>query len=285
VVGRAACTVELLEVRRMLAGWTPVGGSGTPAVNGSSMMLLTDGTVMATANSPVPSASWFKLTPNGNDYANGAWSGLMPMGEARQFFGTTMLPDGRVFAIGGEYPIFSGTSEIYNPLTDKWNPAAQIPTPPTNTKRFGAITAASNTTPIVITTSGTIAALSNGVSVTISGVTGNTAANGTWPIQLVPGTTNQFTLVGTAGNGNYVLPMPPAAPPGQWTFTSVPQFGDDPLMLLSDGSILAGYYNGPATYRFIPPPISNPTAREQTARRPERRGELGKAPRRQRSLV
>src|SRR3954471_8811440 len=71
-VRRAACTVELLEVRRMLAGWTTVGGSGTPAANGSSMMLLTDGTVMATANSPVPSASWFKLTPNGNDYANGA---------------------------------------------------------------------------------------------------------------------------------------------------------------------------------------------------------------------
>jgi hypothetical protein len=182
------------------------------------------------------------------------------MSESRLFFGTTMLPDGRVFAIGGEYPIFSGTSEIYNPLTDQWSPTAQIPTPSTAQKRAGAITAASNTTPIVITTNGTIAALKSGVSVSISGGTGNTAANGTWPIQLVPGSANQFTLVGTAGNGNYVLPPPPAAPPGNWAYTSVPQFGDDPLMLLSVGTILAGYYGGPATYRFTPPPINNPTA-------------------------
>jgi hypothetical protein len=40
----------------------------------------------------------------------------------------------------------------------------------------------------------------------------------------------------------------------------VPQFGDDPLMLLSDGTILAGYYNSGITFRFTPPPINNPTA-------------------------
>src|SRR5438046_2446291 len=111
--------LELLEVRRLLAGWSSVGTSGMPAVNSSAMMLLSDGTVMATGGAAnAPASNWFKLTPNGNDYAGGNWSQLQSMSEARLFFGTTMLPDGRVFAIGGEYPIFSGTSEIYNPVTD-----------------------------------------------------------------------------------------------------------------------------------------------------------------------
>src|SRR5258706_6771394 len=99
--------LELLENRWLLAGWSAVGTSGTPAVNSSAMMLLSDGTVMATggaANSPT--ASWFKLTPNGNDYAGGNWSALKSMSEARLFFGTTMLPDWPGVAVGGGKPQF-----------------------------------------------------------------------------------------------------------------------------------------------------------------------------------
>lgn len=255
-VGHACRPIELLEDRLLLAGWTTVGTNGTAPANAAAMMLLTDGSVMV---NPVfgnavlsnnPTNQWFKLTPNGNDYANGNWSTLAPMNEARLFSTTTMLPSGKVFGIGGEYPIFSGTSEVYDPVANTWTPKALITTPATNTKRAGVITGASNTTPIVITTTGTTAALTSGVSVTISGITGNTNANGTWPISNV--TPNSFTLTGRAGNGNYVLPPPPAAPPGNWAFTSVPQFGDDPIMLLSNGKILAGYYNGPATYLYNP---------------------------------
>lgn len=63
------------------------------------------------------------------------------------------------------------------------------------------ISAASNTTPIQITTS-SANALTTGQTVVISGVTGNTAANGTWVISVIDNT--HFTLTGSAGNGSYL---------------------------------------------------------------------------------
>src|SRR5205814_1762140 len=68
-----------------------------------------------------------------------------------------------------------------------------------------AITAASNATPIVITSAGHGLAVGNYVS--ISGVQGNTAANGTWYVSAVP-SSSTFTIqtlskTNTAGNGAY----------------------------------------------------------------------------------
>ena len=62
----------------------------------------------------------------------------------------------------------------------------------------GAITGATNATPIVITTSGTAPA--TGAIVTISGVGGNTAANGTFRVTNLSGTT--FSLQTLAANAN-----------------------------------------------------------------------------------
>lgn len=81
----------------------------------------------------------------------------------------------------------------------------------------GGITAASNTTPIQVTTS-TPHGLATGAVVQIAGVVGNTAANGIWPILVTSAT--QFTLQGSMGSGVYssggtVLPC------------QVPQFAAD----------------------------------------------------------
>jgi Beta-1,3-glucanase len=65
------------------------------------------------------------------------------------------------------------------------------------------ITFASNAGPIVISTN-SVAGLVNGNQVVISGVQGNTAANGTFTIGQVNSTTNTFELVGSTGNGTYV---------------------------------------------------------------------------------
>jgi hypothetical protein len=62
------------------------------------------------------------------------------------------------------------------------------------------VSAATNTSPIQITTS-TVHSLSTGQTVTIAGVGGNTAANGNF-VATVIDTTN-FTLNGTTGNGTY----------------------------------------------------------------------------------
>lgn len=63
-----------------------------------------------------------------------------------------------------------------------------------------AITGASMASPISITT-GTAHGYSTGDVVVISGVGGNTAANGTWTIAVTSST--QFTLTGSTGSGTY----------------------------------------------------------------------------------
>lgn len=62
-----------------------------------------------------------------------------------------------------------------------------------------ALTGATNATPIVITA--TAHGLSNGDEVYVSGVVGNTAANGTWVVANVAA--NTFELTGSVGNGTY----------------------------------------------------------------------------------
>jgi len=64
----------------------------------------------------------------------------------------------------------------------------------------GNVTGATNASPIVITVS-TAHGLADGQDVTITGVGGNTAANGTFTIASASGST--FSLVGSTGNGTY----------------------------------------------------------------------------------
>ena len=63
----------------------------------------------------------------------------------------------------------------------------------------GSVTAATNAAPIVITS--TSHGLTTGQRVTISGVLGNTAANGTFNVTKV--NANTFSLDGSTGNGAY----------------------------------------------------------------------------------
>ncbi len=63
-----------------------------------------------------------------------------------------------------------------------------------------AITAATNASPVVITT-GANHNLSTGMVVNVSGVTGNTGANGKWEVTVLSST--QFKLINSSGNGSY----------------------------------------------------------------------------------
>ena len=81
----------------------------------------------------------------------------------------------------------------------------------------GVITKATNTSPIVITSAGHH--LANGRQVTITGVNGNVAANGTFTVDNV--TANTFELVGTVGNGTYTSG-------GTWSTVEIqPDFDSD----------------------------------------------------------
>lgn len=239
--------LEILEDRVVPAGtWQTLAASGTAPPNGGAMMMLeSNGTVMVQDGSnPPPSSSIYNLAPQANtgSYVNGTFSQLPSMNQSRLFFSTATLPDGRIFAIGGEYPTFSNTAEIYDPVANTWTPVDPVPQDPNVT---GAVTGASNASPIVITTSST-KELQNGMKVTISGVNGNTAANGTFTVSNVTATT--FQLNGSSGNGGYTGG-------GTWS-ALVSQYGDDPTEVISTGpykgQILAGYFFDGTTYRFNP---------------------------------
>jgi hypothetical protein len=77
----------------------------------------------------------------------------------------------------------------------------------------GSLTGATNASPIVVTTSAPVP--SNGTQVTVAGVLGNTAANGTWPVSSSNPSAGTFALQGTTGNGNFL----PAA--GTWTISGM----------------------------------------------------------------
>jgi len=84
-------------------------------------------------------------------------------------------------------------------------------------KDTGSITGATNATPIVITS--TNHKLSTGNRVTITGVQGNTAANGTFNVTVL--TANTFSLDSSVGNGSYTSG-------GSWNLSGVYDFSITP---------------------------------------------------------
>ncbi len=112
-----------------------------PGVNIDTMLLLTDGSVMA---HEFDTSNWHRLTPNASgDYSNGTWSALPPMppnnaipasqnGPAYgpRFFGSAVLADGTMLVIGGEYnfgaQVDVAAATRFDPVTALWT---NVPTP------------------------------------------------------------------------------------------------------------------------------------------------------------
>ena len=113
------------------------GGTWTALTNFApsglgTMMLLSDGTVMAQGSGT--NKNWFRLTPDATgSYTNGTWSQLASMGTQRLYFGSNVLPSGKVFLVGGEYSGPSGTQnwtstgEIYDPVANSWSAITSFP--------------------------------------------------------------------------------------------------------------------------------------------------------------
>ena len=130
-------------------GWTamahPALDSNNQPVNLSNPVLLTDGTVIAHVSC---TGLWYKLTPDNTvsdsvSYINGTWKPIasLPAGYAPRFFGSGVLPDGRVIVEGGEYNGSGNTcpradttqGAIYDPVADKWS----IVNPPSGWAKIG----------------------------------------------------------------------------------------------------------------------------------------------------
>ena len=105
--------------------WTKVKQAGGFTSGYGAMLLLTDGTVLVQdAESP----RWFKLTPDiKGSYVNGTWKQMASTSSdyGPLWFGSVVLPDGRVAVEGGEYNLQGGgvwtnKGAIYDPVKNKW---------------------------------------------------------------------------------------------------------------------------------------------------------------------
>jgi hypothetical protein len=129
---RRRLELEVLEARTLLTGtWAPLVHAAPSPDGIGTMMLLTDGTVIAEGGNV--DNTWYQLTPNSaGSYVNGTWRSLASMHITRLYFGSNILTDGRAFVVGGEYSSdggFSRTGEIYDPLTNAWTNTANFPQP------------------------------------------------------------------------------------------------------------------------------------------------------------
>lgn len=129
--------------------WTPVA-SPSPVSLGA-MLLLTDGRVLLHEEpncsgsncSGMDYTAWYILTPDiTGSYINGTWSqaASMPPDYAPLYFGSAVLPDGKVIVAGGEYLCPGGQcaegpwtnlSAFYDPAANTWTSIAppSLPTP------------------------------------------------------------------------------------------------------------------------------------------------------------
>mgnify|MGYP003337723356 FL=1 len=124
------CLVSMAGTSSAAGTWKKLTNPN-PQFACGTMLLLTDGTVMVEG---YDSQTWSKLTPDSTgSYTNGTWTTLGKMSTPRLYFASRVLPDGRVFVLGGEYSgsflsqNFSNTGEIYDPVKNKWSPIARFP--------------------------------------------------------------------------------------------------------------------------------------------------------------
>lgn len=131
-----------------------------------------------------------KITPSGvTAITNGtaAFSEVPAVIFAEPFFNDIYFCD------GANYKYYDVSADLIAP----WE--ATEGTMPAQESEVGTITGATNASPIVVTI--TAHGYETGDQATISGVLGNTAANGNWTITVI--NANTFSLNGSTGNGSY----------------------------------------------------------------------------------
>jgi hypothetical protein len=132
-------SVATLDPGRPLGTWQTLSAKPLPFYP-QAAMVLTDGSVML---QQVTSDTWWRLRPDASgSYTNGTYEQTPPMpgGYAPTYECRTILPDGRMLILGGEYqgestPAEQATGAIYDPVANSWQ---SVPPPP-NTTNLGDI--------------------------------------------------------------------------------------------------------------------------------------------------
>jgi hypothetical protein len=139
-----ACVILLFAAATLARSqaWVPLVNQPNPNLGLGNPLLLTDGTVIA---HEACGSTWWRLTPDRyGSYVYGSWKRIasLPGGYAPLYFGSAVLPDGRVMVEGGEYNSdtpgncqaeWTNKGAIYDPKTNTW---ASV-TPPTGWDSIG----------------------------------------------------------------------------------------------------------------------------------------------------
>jgi hypothetical protein len=109
--------------------WVPLNNQPNVNLALGNPLLLTDGTVFL---HEACGSHWWRLIPDAfGSYVNGTWkrTSAMPSGYSPLYFGSAVLPDGRVMVAGGELNsatpgncqyVWTNQAAIYEPKTNKW---------------------------------------------------------------------------------------------------------------------------------------------------------------------
>lgn len=123
-------STETAEVYDPATGtWSPTG-SMSVARNEHTATLLADGTVLVAGGYGESSAELFHpdlVDPRTG--RRGVWLPVGPMSHARNLHTATLLADGRVLVVAGDFfftPV--PTAEVYDPFTRTWKPTASLAT-------------------------------------------------------------------------------------------------------------------------------------------------------------
>jgi hypothetical protein len=130
--------------------WTTL--TNTPPFNPGAMLLLTDGRVLVHSEPNCNGCmstdynSWYTLTPDiTGSYLNGTWTKVAaPSGYSPLYFGSAVLPSGKVIVEGGEYDCSSGScaaawqnhGALYDPKANAWT-AVTAPAKPAKWTSIG----------------------------------------------------------------------------------------------------------------------------------------------------
>jgi len=125
-LSRFLITLVLLAISLTIhaQSWQPLTNPA-PFAPGQTMLMM-DGSVLV---QDWETPNWWKLTPDANgSYVNGTWTQVAstPSTYGPLWFGSAVLPDGRVVVDGGEYNLGGGAvwttlGAIYNPVSNTWS--------------------------------------------------------------------------------------------------------------------------------------------------------------------
>ncbi len=241
----------LLATRAAAGSWTPVTALAPDNID--TMLLLSDGTVMAASGSPLSGQAggnaWYRLTPDTNgSYANGKWSTLSPMHDTRLYYASQVLQDGRVFIAGAEYGSGGGTAEVYDPVNNTWTETAQPTLPQTFLDNESRMLPNGNVlvSPVIPTPSGTCIIYNPTLNIWTSGgtlVRGGSLDEASW-IKLPDDSILTLDTPGTGTNSERFIPSlnqwvdDATLPVSPWDLT---KFEMGAGLLLPDGR---GFYLG-----------------------------------------